>query len=131
MLKRSVAGILGILILILFMVSCIESGSTTFKVDYLEFSTTKNDSLNVYYTDATSPLMFSGTVELIDGRCDILIVNPEADTVYNQTYLPGEKISINEEFDRINGYWKFKYWLFELDDELPYGNLEFEFTYEN
>jgi hypothetical protein len=131
MLKRSVAGFLGILIIILFMASCVKSGSTTFKVDYLEFSTTKNDSLNVYYTDATSPLMFSGTVELIDGRCDIILVNPEADTVYNQTYLPGENISIKEEFEPVNGYWKFWYRLTEYEEELPFGNLEFQFTYEN
>jgi hypothetical protein len=131
MLKRNVAGIIGLLIIIGFFVSCVESGNTTFKVEYLEFSTTKNDSLNVYYTDAASPLMFSGKVELIDGRCDVLLVNPEADTVFDQTYLPGEGISINEEFAPVNGNWKFSYRLSEYEEEQPFGNLEFQFTYEN
>ncbi len=121
----------GFLVVALFAVSCDESGSTRFRVNYLEISQQKNDSLNVYLTGATSPLLFTGNVELIDGRCDVLLVAPESDTVYNKTLLPGEAVSINEEFEPVDGDWKFKYRITEYEDELPFGDLEFEFTYEN
>jgi hypothetical protein len=133
MLMRKCIGLYvwGFLVVALFAVSCDESGVTTFKVDYLEFSQQKNDSLNVYLTGATSPLLFRGEIEMIDGRCDLLLVNSESDTVYNKTLLPGEAVTIKEEFEPVDGDWKFKYRLTEYEDELPFGNLEFGFTYEN
>ncbi|MCF8363733.1 MAG: hypothetical protein K9G70_14035 [Prolixibacteraceae bacterium] len=133
MLKRKSIGfyIWPFLVAVVFAVSCVESGSTKFRVDYMEFSQQKNDSLNIYFTSATSPLFFSGEIELIDGQCDILLVNPENDTVFNEAYFPGDGVTINEDFEPVNGDWKFKYRLTEYEDELPFGNLEFEFTYEN
>lgn len=131
MLKRSFAGVLAVMIVFLMMVSCDESGNTTFSVDFLEFTSERSDSLSIYFTSASGPLLFTGDIEIIDGRCDILLVNPENDTVFYNTYLPNETVTINEKFDPINGYWKFNYRLGEYEEELPFGNLEFQFTYEN
>lgn len=118
-------------IVLLAFGACDESGSTTFKVDYTEFEKAGSDSLDVYVTDIAGNLRINGHLKVVDGRVELLMVNPQVDTVWVELFEAGADIDIDRQFEKQSGNWKFKYSLLEIDDESPYGNYEFEITYDN
>lgn len=131
MMKKCSGFVVLVSIVLMFLYSCDESGKTTFKVEYTEISKTTIDSLDVYVTDAGGKLNLTGNLNLIDGQCELLMINPALDTVWLKVFEPDTDVTFNEVFDRNQGHWLFKYSLTEYDDLVPFGNYEFELTYEN
>ncbi|MBN1768098.1 MAG: hypothetical protein JXR50_11755 [Prolixibacteraceae bacterium] len=118
-------------IILLAFGACDESGSTTFKVDYTEFEKAGSDSLDVYVTDIAGNLCINGHLKVVDGRVELLMINPQVDTVWVELFEAGTDIDINKRFEKQSGNWKFKFSLLDIEDESPYGNYEFEITYDN
>jgi hypothetical protein len=120
-----------LLIAVVAFGACDESGSTTFKVEYTEFEKVNVDSIDVYVTDIAGSLSVNGHLKVVDGRAKLLMINPDVDTVWVELYEAGTDIDISKRFEKRTGNWKFKYSLMEAEDVSPYGNYEFEITYDN
>ncbi len=111
------------------MYSCSESSTSfyTFRVD--DFNRPGNDSIMALVETSGSPIHLKGEVELEEGLCHVVLINSNSDTVYNRVFNTVGRVKVNEEFDRLIGYWKFYYWLESFEGSSPAGSIDLTLSY--
>lgn len=79
------------LALILFSVllllgACDESSVSVFSTGYLEFDESVSDSLMIYMDNENTELKFTGNLNLVYGKCDLLLISAKTEIDMNTFY---------------------------------------------
>ena len=59
--------------------------------------------------DATASIRLKGNIELYNGKVEITLVNPDGNTVFEESITGKTEIEVNKTFAAHKGYWKLSY----------------------
>lgn len=106
--KTKVIIIIGLIAM--FMSSCYKEvkiiNEVGFKCEYMEHSRGLTILDVGSYEDI---VIFEGDIVVNSGEIEVELINPEGETVFQNTYQYPVTINIFESYEAKNGYWRLKY----------------------
>ena len=124
------------IILLLTILGCSESVTSTYDLTKSGFTKAVKDSIVVEISRTNSTLQLTGDLSLIDGECEVILYDPNIDTlivnedttiqqriIYNKIFQATDNFSISEYFEPVAGTYKLYYLVANFNGVAPSGSI--------
>ncbi len=123
-------------LLLFTIIGCSEKVTSTYNLSNPKLTKETKDSIFVEVDNSNSILQLTGTINLIEGQCEVILYDPHIDSlndgsterriVYNQIYKAPTRVKIDQQFAPSSGEHTLFYSVKRFNDIAPDGNLKLE-----
>jgi hypothetical protein len=119
-----------VIFLIVILNSCSESITTNVSMGN-DFTMEGNGLMVATVEEGIGNVLIKGELQLIEGKFEIFLINPQQDTLIYEIYDHAGKYTLNQLNDRMLGDWEFRYVISKIKTENPSGSFKYSLIFND